>query len=145
MLEKLPGYDGLTVERNLRLRLDDGVSLAADVYRPGGSGSHPVLLTRLPYDKTEAASNLGYAHPAWYAAQGYVVVAQDVRGRWASEGDFYPFLHEAADGLASIEWAAALPGSNGRVGMYGFSYGGITQLLAAQENPPAPQGRLSGL
>lgn len=137
MTEGLPGYPGLTVERNVGLRLEDGVRLRADVYRPGGKGPWPVLLTRLPYDKTEAAANLGFAHPAWYASQGYIVVAQDVRGRFASEGQFYPLRHEAADGRESVEWAARLEGSSGRVGMYGFSYGGMTQLLAATLRPPS--------
>ena len=102
----------------------DGVVLRADVYRPLGGGVHPVLLLRLPYDKTAANSNFGYSHPSWYARQGYIVVVQDTRGRYTSDGDFYPFLHEAEDGYDTIEWAAALPGSNGRVGMYGFSYPG---------------------
>ena len=136
MTETLTGYPGLTVERNVFLELDDVTRLAADIYRPSLKHDFPVLLTRLPYDKTEAGANLGYAHPAWYAAQGYMVVAQDVRGRWASEGEFYPFLHEETDGLKSVRWAAGLPGSNGLVGMYGFSYGGATQLLAAVSGAP---------
>lgn len=77
-----------------------------------------------------------YLHPAWYARQGYLVVVQDVRGRYASEGVFLPFVHEAEDGYDTVEWAAALPGSNGKVGMYGFSYAGYTQLAAAVLNPP---------
>ena len=110
MTETLPGYPGLTVERNVVLELADGVRLASDIYRPSLKHKLPVLLTRLPYDKTEAGANLGYAHPAWYAMQGYIVVAQDVRGRWASGGEFYPFLHEAKDGVETIRWAAGLPG-----------------------------------
>src|SRR5690606_9172108 len=70
-------------------------------------------------------------------SQGYIVVCQDTRGRYASEGVWYPFQHEADDGYETIEWAAALPGSTGKVGMYGFSYGGATQLLPAVKRPPS--------
>jgi len=136
MSEDVPGYPEITVDRNVPMALPDGVKLYADVYRPKSRVRLPVLLSRLPYDKTEAGANLGYAHPAWYAAQGYVVAIQDVRGRWASEGTFYPFLHEAGDGQAAITWASQLPGSDGQVGMYGFSYGGAAQLLAAVSGPP---------
>jgi len=115
----------------------DGTLLFADVYRPTGGGKFPVLLMRLPYNKNEAQHNLGYAHPVWYAKKGYMVVVQDVRGRWASEGTFYPFLHEGEDSYDTIEWAAGLAGSNGRVGTYGFSYAGATQLLGARLNPPS--------
>jgi uncharacterized protein len=106
------------------------------VYRPSAVGTYPVILFRHPYDKAPVAS-LTYAHAAWYARHGYVVVNQDVRGRWLSEGEWYPFLHEADDGEDSVEWAAALPGSNGRVGMMGFSYYGATQLQAALRRPPS--------
>jgi putative CocE/NonD family hydrolase len=113
----------------------DGVTLAADVYRPQGPGPFPVILMRLPYDKTQA-ENIAYSHPSWYARHGYLVVVQDVRGRWASEGEFTPFLHEAEDGYDTIAWAARLPDANGRVGMYGFSYAGATQLMPATLRPP---------
>ncbi|MEO9177059.1 MAG: CocE/NonD family hydrolase, partial [Gaiellales bacterium] len=128
---------GVSVERGVECAMRDGVVLRADVYRPLAGGSHPVLLLRLPYDKTAANSNFGYAHPSWYARQGYVVVVQDTRGRYTSDGVFTPFEHEARDGYDTIEWAARLPGSNGRVGMYGFSYPGAVQLLAAAQQPPS--------
>lgn len=132
-----PGHPNVTIERNVECRLPDGVALRADVYRPAHEVSLPVLLMRMPYDKTTGGANWGYAHPAWYAANGYVVVVQDVRGRYASDGEFTPFVHETEDGHASVEWAARLPGSNGKVGMYGFSYPGATQLLAAVARPPS--------
>ena len=103
---------------------------------PRGDGPFPVILIRLPYDKTQA-ENITYAHPSWYARHGYLVVAQDTRGCWASDGDFYPFRHEAEDGYDTVEWAARLPGADSRVGMYGFSYAGATQLLAATRRPPS--------
>jgi putative CocE/NonD family hydrolase len=114
----------------------DGTHLLADIYQLEGEDQLPVLLQRTPYSKTHAESNV-YAHPAWYAEQGYLVVVQDVRGRGASEGTFDPFISEATDGYDSVEWAAALPRSNGKVAMYGFSYVGATQLLAASLRPPS--------
>ncbi|MEH3106930.1 MAG: CocE/NonD family hydrolase [Sphingomonas fennica] len=118
------------------MRTSDGVRLDADVYRPAGGGDHPVLLMRQPYGR-RIATTVCYAHPAWYAAQGYIVVVQDVRGRGTSEGTFTLFEQEAADGAESVDWCATLPGSTGAVGMYGFSYQGVTQLLAAAAGPAA--------
>ncbi len=114
----------------------DGVRLDADVYRPDAAGSFPVLLMRQPYGRA-IASTVVYAHPIWYAAHGYIVVIQDVRGRGTSEGEFRLFEHEITDGADSVTWAANLPGSTGAVGMYGFSYQGMTQLYAAVHQPPA--------
>ncbi len=125
----------VTVRRDVSSPMRDGVQLKADVYTPEGPGPFPVVLLRTPYGKTGGQSP-GYRHPLWYARQGFVVVVQDVRGRGASDGDWYPFEHEAEDGYDSVEWAAALPKSNGRVGMYGFSYPGACQLLAATLQPP---------
>ncbi len=115
--------------RTLSMRCADGVRLDADVWMPDGPGPHPVLLMRQPYGR-RIASTLVYAHPAWYAAQGYIVAIQDVRGTGSSEGAFTLFESEEADGAEAVAWAADLPGSDGRVGMYGFSYQGNTQLLA---------------
>ncbi len=134
----LPGQPAITVEYDVPCAMRDGVELRSDVYRPAdaSTGPWPVLLMRLPYDKTQA-ENLTYAHPSWYARRGYMVVIQDCRGRWASDGEWYPFRDEATDGFDTIAWAAGLPGSSGKVGMYGFSYAGATQLLAATLRPPA--------
>jgi uncharacterized protein len=116
-------------------KMRDGTILLADVYRPREDGTYPVLLMRLPYDKN-AAQTYVYAKPEAYASHCYIVVIQDVRGHYASQGEFYPFRDEMADGYDTVEWAAALPGSNGKVGMYGFSYVGATQWLAATQKPP---------
>jgi len=132
----LPGLPGVTLERDVPCRMRDGVTLFADVYRPEAKGTHPVILMRLPYDKT-GAENIAYSDPSWYARHGYLVVIQDVRGRCLSEGEFIPFEHEIEDGYDSIEWAASLPGANGKVGMYGFSYAGATQLMPATLRPPS--------
>ncbi len=130
----IPG-SGVLVERDVPLRMADGVTLYADVYRPAGDGPHHVLLMSHPYDKISGVSFVAYSHPAWYAQQGFVVVGQDTRGRYRSEGDFYPFRHEADDVSATIAWASELPGTTGRVATYGFSYQGLNQLYAAQRRP----------
>jgi putative CocE/NonD family hydrolase len=124
------GYE-VTIEHSVPVKMRDGVVLRADIYRPKTNGKFPVLLTRTPYDKTAA---LDFGLKA--AARGYVLIAQDVRGRYASQGDWYPFKYESQDGYDTIEWAAALPYSNGKVGMYGGSYVGATQYLAAIAQPP---------
>jgi uncharacterized protein len=109
----------------------DGIRLDADVYMPDGKGPFPVLLMRQPYGRA-IASTIVYAHPSWYAAHGYIVVVQDVRGRGTSEGTFTLFAHEIADGEDTLKWASQLPHCDGQIGMYGFSYQGMTQLYAAQ-------------
>ncbi|MFM7441442.1 MAG: CocE/NonD family hydrolase, partial [Snowella sp.] len=108
----------------------DGVRLDADIYRPQSSEKFPVLLMRQPYGR-KIASTVVYAHPQWYASQGYIVVIQDVRGRGTSQGEFALFAKEIEDGFDTLTWAAELSGSTGEVGMYGFSYQGMTQLYAA--------------
>lgn len=114
----------------------DGVRLDADIYRPDSSEKFPVLLMRQPYGKA-IASTVVYAHPRWYAARGYIVVIQDVRGCGSSEGEFKLFANEIEDGEDTVNWVANLPSSNGSVGMYGFSYQGMTQLYAAIAQPKA--------
>jgi putative CocE/NonD family hydrolase len=121
----------VTYERNVAVTMRDGVTLRADIYRPDVAGKFPVLLQRTPYDKYS-----GIAFGVKAAAQGYVVIFQDVRGRFASDGDWYPFKNEPSDGYDTIEWAAALPYSTGKVGMFGGSYVGATQMLAAIAHPP---------
>ncbi|MBM1143852.1 CocE/NonD family hydrolase [Alcanivorax sp. ZXX171] len=120
----------------ISMRTRDGVRLDADVYRPDGEGPFPALLMRQPYGR-RIASTVTYAHPSWYAEQGYLVVIQDVRGRGSSEGEFEPFVNEQRDGEDTLEWLAGLADCNGRVGMYGFSYQGVTQLFAAASGHPA--------
>jgi putative CocE/NonD family hydrolase len=119
----------ISVEQDVRLTVSDGVELSSDVYSPAAPGGYPTLLMRLPYGSAVASSPV-YRHPTWYASQGFCVVIQDVRGTSRSGGSFYPRC-EQPDTLAAIEWAASLPRSNGRVGMYGFSYQGLVQMQAA--------------
>jgi putative CocE/NonD family hydrolase len=121
----------IVLERNVAMQTRDGVTLRADIYRPAGDGPFFVLLTRTPYNKDNTAV---FARKA--VARGYMVVTQDVRGRFTSEGEWYTFKHEINDGYDAVEWAAALPHSNGKVGMFSGSYVGATQLLAAISHPP---------
>ncbi len=127
-------YNDISVKTDVPAKMRDGTILYADIYRPNCDEDLPVLLMRTPYDK-RTAQNCVYLDPSWYARYGYMVVVQDCRGRFASQGEWYPFKNEANDGFDSVEWAASLPGSNGAVGMYGFSYPGATQLLAASGKP----------
>src|ERR1700757_4641324 len=121
------------VQNGVPMKTRDGVTLYSDIYRPKADGKFPVILMRTPYDKSA-----GWAvAPAYQVAtHGYVVIVQDVRGRFTSEGEWYPFRHESDDGYDAVEWAAARPYSNGKVGMTGGSYVGATQMLAAIAHPP---------
>ena len=120
----------VTVERNMAVKMRDGVVLRADIYRPKALGKFPVFLQRTPYNKSDCE-----VCPQ-AAARGYITIIQDCRGRYASEGEWIPFKDEQADGYDTVEWAAALPYSDGRVGMFGSSYVGVTQMLAAITAPP---------
>lgn len=129
-------------ERDLPMQTRDGVTLYADVYRPDAEGTFPVLIIRTPYDKSQqvysdgVTPTLHLAHTRYFPQRGYVVVVQDTRGRWKSDGDFYPYVFEAADGYDTVEWAAQLPWSNGKVAIVGKSYMGLVQYLAAPLRPP---------
>ena len=114
----------------------DGVKLSTDIYRPARSGQavdqrFPALVTRTPYNKAGMGKDIEIL-----VRQGFVVVAQDCRGRFASEGDFYAFLNEGKDGHDTIEWAAAQSWSNGKVGTFGGSYVAWNQYHAAMYRPP---------
>jgi putative CocE/NonD family hydrolase len=115
----------------------DGTVLRADVYRPQTQDAVPVILMRTQYGKSAAQTAPSrYKPPDWFASFCYLVVVQDIRGQGASDGTFTEFAHDQDDGFDSVEWAAALRGSNGKVGMYGSSYVGATQWLAAVTAPP---------
>jgi uncharacterized protein len=125
-------YD-VIVQNGAPMKTRDGVTLFADIYRPRADGKFPVILMRTPYDK---AASWAVTPSYQIATRGYVVVVQDVRGRYTSEGEWYTFRHESNDGYDAVEWVAALPYSNGRVGMMGGSYVGATQMLTAIAHPP---------
>ena len=112
------------------MKTRDGVMLATDVYRPKAEGKFPVLMIRTPYNRRDSATGI------FLASHGYISIHQDTRGRFDSGGEFYPFKYEKNDGYDAVEWAAALPYSDGRVGMHGGSYVGATQMLAASSAPP---------
>ncbi len=118
-------------EANVAMTTRDGVTLRADIYRPKADGKFPVLLQRAPYDKHI------YIHEAIAGAQrGYIYIVQDSRGRFASDGDWQPFRDEGRDTYDAVEWAAALPYSNGKVAMTGISYVAVPELLGAMTAPP---------
>ena len=123
--------DGAPLKSTLMVPMRDGVQLATDVYRPAEPGKFPVLLTRSPYDKKGERERGDF-----FARHGYVFVAQDTRGRYASQGEPYPLIEEAHDGYDTIEWASAQPWSNGKVGTTGASYLAMDQYAAAIERPP---------
>ena len=116
----------------------DGVRLATDVIRPDASGRYPVLVSRGPYGKDSYINNPD--HSVWFFARhGYVVISQDCRARFESEGDGYnPLFQEVQDGYDTVEWAARQSWSNGRVGTTGQSYLGATQYALATNNPVPP-------
>ena len=121
----------VTIEESVRVKMRDNATLAADIYRPVSDQQFPVLLERTPYNRAGEAAMANEL-----ASHGYIVVLQDTRGRYESGGDFYPFRNESADGYDTVEWAVRISGSNGKVGMFGGSYVGATQMLAAMAVPP---------
>ena len=126
---------GVIVERNVPVPMRDGTILRADVHRPDRGGPYPVIVRRTPYDKTK-----NFDH---FVKAGYIVVSQDARGRYESEGTFKALFtpreqtHDAEDGYDTIQWAARLPNSNGKVGTFGTSYDAILQWRLAPLRPPA--------
>ena len=125
-------------EHDLAATMRDGTALRADVYRPKRGSKYPALLCRTPYSKRRGSyGEVGHE----LASRGYVVVVQDVRGRYASDGEFQPGFYsadhrDAEDGYESVEWAAALPWSTGKVGTFGGSYDGWVQWELAHTRPP---------
>ena len=117
----------------------DGTRLATDVFRPDAPGRFPVLINRGPYGKDDYVASPD--HSVWFfPTHGYVVLSQDCRARFESEGDYYnPLFQEVQDGYDTVEWAARQPWSNGRVGTTGQSYLGATQYTLATNNPLPPQ------
>jgi len=124
-----PKYS-VVMDENVMVPVRDGVWLASDVYRPDAPGRFPVIVTRTPYDKRNPEHKYDFAAKL-FATQGFVCIIQDVRGKFDSEGSYYPYMTEAEDGHDTFEWAGAQEWSNGNVGTYGFSYWGSTQWLPA--------------
>ncbi|PTE20621.1 hypothetical protein C5F48_16545 [Cereibacter changlensis JA139] len=131
----LPAGLGAPAAQQSFVRMPDGVRLATDVYLPDAPGPRPTVLVRLPYGKDRFGDVFYWIDV--FVARGYAVVAQDMRGRYASEGEFALYRHEQADAMATLDWIAAQPWSNGRVGTVGCSALGETQILLAAGRHPA--------
>jgi uncharacterized protein len=127
-----PEEFSVLVEKNVPVKTRDGVVLRSDVYRPVLDGRYPVLLGRTHYGKETWGRWIAPEHTV---QQGYVVVINDMRGQFASEGEFDPFVTDVDDSYDVVEWCAAQPWSNAKVGMFGSSSGGFVQLLAAMSQP----------
>lgn len=119
------------------LPMRDCVRLATDVYVPPGGTSFPAILIRLPYSISgdSAMSRMLKVMTGLFRTEGYAVIAQECRGRYSSEGEWYPLLHEAPDGLDTVRWIERQPWFNGRLGMAGGSYFGYTQIAVASQKP----------
>jgi putative CocE/NonD family hydrolase len=115
-------------DHNVRIPMRDGVELSADVYRPDADGKFPVLLLRTPYSNNTAGA---VDQSNFFAERGYAVVQEDVRGRYDSDGKFYAFRNEPNDGFDTDEWLGKQPWSNGKIGTFGGSYVGYTQMTQA--------------
>ncbi len=128
------------VIRDVMVPMRDGVLLATDIYLPAKNGrpvkgKFPAILGRTPYDKSNFTSGAIFK-PVFFAERGYAIVRQDVRGRYKSQGEFYPYINEGPDGYDTIEWIAEQPWSDGIVGTEGLSYSGAVQEALATERPP---------
>ena len=121
--------------RDETLTLLDGIKLKARIWIPSKGTKWPALLMRQPYGR-EIASTITYPHPTWWANHGYLVVVQDVRGQGGSDGLFRGFVQEASDTSQTHKWVRSLPECDGKLGTYGFSYQGLTQLIADSDTPP---------
>jgi uncharacterized protein len=131
--------ESIRIEFNVPMKMRDGISLRADIYRSETDSKVPGILVRLPYGKDAMfnAKGSGYMSFQKVARAGYAVAIQDCRGTSMSDGDnFYPLLYEVEDGYDSVEWMASQPWCTGNIGMYGFSYLGFTQWAAAVSQPP---------
>ena len=134
----MAGPYSIKADFNVPIKMRDGVTTYADIFRPDAPGEQfPVLLTRTPYDKSSPQNRTGTLDVVRAAMNGYAAVVQDVRGRFTSEGEFYTFINEINDGYDSVEWLASQPWSTGKVGTFGISYVGATQWLAAKSLPPS--------
>jgi putative CocE/NonD family hydrolase len=134
-----PRYE-VAIDRSVMVPMRDGTRLAADIYRPRAAGRFPAVVERTPYNRAESVI-LRTKTPQYLAQRGFVFVVQDVRGRFGSEGTWYPFVDdgwgENRDGFDTIAWIAQQPWSSGKVGTAGGSYAGQTQMFLAPTRPPA--------
>ena len=134
MPDMIGPYTKIRSEFNVAVAMRDGVTLYADVYRPDADGPLPVLLQRTPYDKTQ--NRTGSLDVMRAASHGYAVVVQDTRGRYASEGEFYPFLDEPNDGYDTVQWCAE-PALEYRQGRYVRTFLRRRDPMAVRHHQPA--------
>ncbi|HRV04523.1 MAG TPA: CocE/NonD family hydrolase [Candidatus Ratteibacteria bacterium] len=114
----------MQIFRNMRVSMRDGVNLSTNVFLPDGIGPWPVVLVRTAY-------NRNFVYDSSFPRFEMALVVQDCRGRYASEGEYYPFVNEANDGYDTLEWISSQTWCNGKIGMYGASYLAATQFYAA--------------
>jgi putative CocE/NonD family hydrolase len=125
----------IRIDRNVPMETRDGTVLRADIYRPNDRQKHPAILMRTPYNKLQRVRSDTLS----VVDAGYALVIQDIRGRYASEGEWRRedmFIVEGPDGYDSVEWMASQRWCDGNVGMMGESYLGTLQWVAAMESPP---------
>ena len=116
------------IENDVRVPMRDGITVSVDIYRPDASGRFPSILIRTPYNNN---TDQAVAQGKWFAERGYVMIQADVRGKFDSAGDFYPFKNEPDDGFDTDEWIAKQPWFDGKLGTMGGSYVGFTQWSQA--------------
>ena len=128
----------IRMDRNVEMEMRDGTVLRADIYRPDDKEKHPAILVRTPYNKL-LSGNSDFLNMIDAAHAGYALAIQDIRGRFASDGEWRQDSMigvEGIDGYDSVEWMAGQPWSDGNVGMAGGSYLAALQWVTAMENPP---------
>jgi len=128
-------FENYKIDKYVPIPMRDGVKLYADIYGPPAEGQYPVILIRLPYGIREYYTYMS-AYGKYWAKKGYIFVAQDVRGKWRSEGKFEPMVNEGQDGYDTLDWISNQPWCNGNIGMMGESYFSYTQWAAAITNHP---------
>jgi len=141
----------ISLTSDVMIAMRDGVRLATDIYRPARDGKplpgpFPVILERTPYGKTVVSrSELSLREPVaksradvarFFVARGYIVIYQDCRGRYGSEGEFVKYLSDGNDGYDTCAWIVAQPWCNGRIGTMGLSYAAHTQAALACTGAP---------
>ena len=134
----------IKVEFDVPAAMRDGTILKSNIFRPADGGKYPVVLTRTPYCK-DGMTNFTYLDMVRMAQTGFIVVAQDVRGRFTSAGEWDLMKHEVEDGYDSVEWAARLPGSNGNVGYGGYFVSWLCAICCRRPLPAPPQSDHAGL